>query len=238
MPRSTNAVTYIVFVLLGVSTHLAIIAAAAFFPNRSRAFLDGSLRWLQDHNRVIMIGLGLVFGGMVPRQGSTWFRHRLRSMFSGTDRISARHSVSRRDRPHRRRVDPGLAGTEAARRGRPQRGVHRPRRHRLRTPRLLRQPDLHAEHRRPGRRRPDLRQHEHHRAVLAVAVVHPQRAQPPLESPGLPHQRVDGLPGLRRLHPVRERLPLRNPSGTGLQHLLRRQVAPGPRGVDDRGRPV
>ena len=48
--------------MLGVSTHLAIIAAAAFFPNRSQAFLDGSLRWLQDHNRVIMIALGLVFG--------------------------------------------------------------------------------------------------------------------------------------------------------------------------------
>jgi hypothetical protein len=63
MPRSTNFVTYIVFVLLGVSTHLAIIAAAAFFPDRSRAFLDRSLVWLQNHNRVIMIGLGLVFGG-------------------------------------------------------------------------------------------------------------------------------------------------------------------------------
>ena len=63
MPRSTNFVTYTVFVLLGVSTHLAIIAAAAFFPDRSRAFLDRSLRWLQDHNRVIMITLGLVFGG-------------------------------------------------------------------------------------------------------------------------------------------------------------------------------
>ncbi len=68
--------------------------------------------------------------------------------------------------------------------------------------------------------------------------MHPQRAQPPLESPGLPDQRVDGLPGLRRLHPVRERLPLRDPAGAGLQHLLRREVAPGPRGVDDRGRAV
>ena len=63
MPKSTNAVTYLVFVVLGVSSHLAIIAAAAFFPNRSRAFLDRSLLWLQDHNRIIMVGLGLVFGG-------------------------------------------------------------------------------------------------------------------------------------------------------------------------------
>jgi len=63
MPRGVNAVTYTAFVLLGFSTHLAIIAAAAFFPNQSRASLDRSLRWLQDHNRVIMIALGLVFGG-------------------------------------------------------------------------------------------------------------------------------------------------------------------------------
>ena len=69
MPRSANAVTYIAFVLLGVSTHLAIIAAAAFFPKRSAAFLDGSLRWLQDHNRVIMTALGLVFGGWFLYKG-------------------------------------------------------------------------------------------------------------------------------------------------------------------------
>jgi hypothetical protein len=69
MPRSANFATYIAFVLLGVSTHLAIIAAAAFFPDRSRAFLDRSLLWLQDHNRVIMIGLGLVFGGWFLYKG-------------------------------------------------------------------------------------------------------------------------------------------------------------------------
>jgi Sap, sulfolipid-1-addressing protein len=60
---STNVVIYVLFVILGVSTHLAIIAAAAFFPNRSQASLERSLRWLQEHNRVIMIALGLVFGG-------------------------------------------------------------------------------------------------------------------------------------------------------------------------------
>lgn len=69
MARSANFANYIVFVLLGVSTHLAIIAAAAFFPERSAAFLDGSLRWLQDHNRVIMIALGLVFGGWFLYKG-------------------------------------------------------------------------------------------------------------------------------------------------------------------------
>ena len=69
MARSANFANYTAFVLLGVSTHLAIIAAAAFFPRRSAAFLDGSLRWLQDHNRVIMIGLGLVFGGWFLYKG-------------------------------------------------------------------------------------------------------------------------------------------------------------------------
>ena len=69
MARSANFATYIVFVILGVSTHLAIIAAAAFFPRRSAAFLDDSLRWLQDHNRVIMIALGLVFGGWFLYKG-------------------------------------------------------------------------------------------------------------------------------------------------------------------------
>lgn len=69
MERSANFANYIAFVLLGVSTHLAIIAAAAFFPERSATFLDGSLRWLQDHNRVIMIALGLVFGGWFLYKG-------------------------------------------------------------------------------------------------------------------------------------------------------------------------
>ncbi len=69
MARSTNFATYIAFVLLGVSTHLAIIAAAAFFPRRSASFLDGSLHWLQDHNRVIMIALGLIFGGWFLYKG-------------------------------------------------------------------------------------------------------------------------------------------------------------------------
>ena len=69
MQRSANWATYTAFVVLGVSTHLVIIAAAAFFPKRSAAFLDGSLRWLQDHNRVIMIALGLLFGSWFLYKG-------------------------------------------------------------------------------------------------------------------------------------------------------------------------
>lgn len=69
MPRVDNILTYIAFVLLSVSTHLAVIAAAAFFPHRSKAFLDGTLRWLQEHNRIIMILIGFGFGGWFLYKG-------------------------------------------------------------------------------------------------------------------------------------------------------------------------
>ena len=36
-------------------------------------------------------------------------------------------------------------------------------------------------------------EYAHHCVVLAVALVHPHRAQPPLEPSGLPDQRVDRL---------------------------------------------
>lgn len=62
MARSVNVVTYVAFVLLSASTHLAIVAAAALFPRRSQTYLDRSLRWLQEHDRVIMIVIGLGFG--------------------------------------------------------------------------------------------------------------------------------------------------------------------------------
>ncbi len=66
-----------------------------------------------------------------------------------------------------------------ARKGAPERAVRRARRHRLRPPRLLRQPDRDAELRRARRRRAALHQHAHHGAVLAEPLVHPHRAQPP-----------------------------------------------------------
>jgi hypothetical protein len=49
-------------VLLAVSPHIVIVGIAALVPDRSKALLDRALKWLQDHNRVIMIGLGAVFG--------------------------------------------------------------------------------------------------------------------------------------------------------------------------------
>lgn len=62
LPRSGNATAYLVFIVLGISTHIVIIAAAAFFPEKSSAFLDNSLDWLKNHNRGIMVTLGLGFG--------------------------------------------------------------------------------------------------------------------------------------------------------------------------------
>ena len=60
--RVANIGSYIAFVLLAMSANLLIIAMAAFFPERSRSVLDRTLRWLQDHDRPIVIVVGLVFG--------------------------------------------------------------------------------------------------------------------------------------------------------------------------------
>ena len=79
--------------------------------------------------------------------------------------------------------------------------------------------------------RPALQQHAHDGAVLADALVHSDRPQPPLERHGVHHRRLDRLSGRERLHPVRERLPLRDAAAEGLQHVCARQVAP------DAGRP-
>ena len=141
-------------------------------------------------------------------------------------RVPARRRVSGRHRPDLRRVQPGVAGAPPRPGGRAERPVHRPRRHRLRPARLLRQPDQHAEPRRAGRRRAALQQHAHDRALLAVPLVHPDRPQPPLQRHGLHHRGLDGLPRRQRLHPVRERLALGDPAAARLQHLRHRQVAP------------
>jgi hypothetical protein len=65
MPRPVNIVTYIVFVALASVGNLLIVGLAALFPERSRSLLDRLLRWLQEHDRPIMVFVGLVFG--------TWF---------------------------------------------------------------------------------------------------------------------------------------------------------------------
>jgi Sap, sulfolipid-1-addressing protein len=62
LPRATNIAIYVVFVLLAVSPHVVIVGVIVGMPGRSTALLDRALRWLQGHNRIIMIALGLVFG--------------------------------------------------------------------------------------------------------------------------------------------------------------------------------
>ena len=71
-----------------------------------------------------------------------------------------------------------------------------------------------------------LQQHAHDGALLADSLVHPDRPQPPLERDVLHHRRLHRLPRRQRLHPVRERLPLRDPAAERLQHVRARQVAP------------
>ena len=53
--------------------------------------------------------------------------------------------------------------------------------------------------------RPALQQHAHDGALLADALVHPDRAQPPLERHVLHHRGLDRLSRRQRQHPVRER---------------------------------
>ena len=118
-----------------------------------------------------------------------------------------------------------------AKAGRAQRAVHRAGRHGLRPARLLRQPDQDAEPRRARQGRPALQQHAHDGAVLADPLVHADRPQPPLERDVVHHRGVDRLSRRQRQHPVRERLPVRDPAAARLQHLRDRQVAP------DAGRP-
>ncbi|BBX58908.1 hypothetical protein TM48_03193 [Mycobacterium shottsii] len=62
LPRVGNMASYVLFVLLALSTNLLVVAMAALFPDQSRALLDRIQRWLQDNDRPIMIVVGLGFG--------------------------------------------------------------------------------------------------------------------------------------------------------------------------------
>ena len=57
-----NVVTYVAFVALASSGNLLVVGAAAFLPGRSRSLLDRALRWIQGHDRPIVVAVGLVFG--------------------------------------------------------------------------------------------------------------------------------------------------------------------------------
>jgi len=62
MGHADNVATYVVFVALAATGNLLVIGAAALAPNRSRALLERTLRWIQRNDRYIVIGVGLVFG--------------------------------------------------------------------------------------------------------------------------------------------------------------------------------
>ena len=117
--------------------------------------------------------------------------------------------------------------------------LHCPRRHRLWAVRLLWLTDQHTQPRPAGAERPSLHEHAHHGAVLAVAVLHAERAKPPLQRHGVHHRRVDGLPRLQWRGPVRERVVPRCSCHTGhrlravrLLWLADQHAQPGPAGAE------
>ena len=83
-----------------------------------------------------------------------------------------------------------------------------------------------------------VQQHAHDGALLAEPLVHRHGPQPPRQRDGLHHGARLGLPGLQRRHPVRERVPLGDAGGAGLQHVHGRQVASDAEQPGDRGRAV
>ncbi len=65
MSQPAAIATFLLFVVLAQSVLLAILAIAFAMPERSAAVLDRIAGLLQRYNRVLVVGLGLVFG--------TWF---------------------------------------------------------------------------------------------------------------------------------------------------------------------
>jgi hypothetical protein len=63
--RPASIVVFVVFVVLAVSVHLALVGVAVLMPIRADALLDRASDSLTRHNRIIMIVIGVVFG--------TWF---------------------------------------------------------------------------------------------------------------------------------------------------------------------
>lgn len=57
-----SVMIFLLFVVLSSGTHLAIIVTVASVPNRSAVLLDSLSDWLERHNRVLVIAIGLVFG--------------------------------------------------------------------------------------------------------------------------------------------------------------------------------
>ena len=85
-----------------------------------------------------------------------------------------------------------------AREGLAERLVHRARRHRFRSVRLLWWADRYTGIGCSGRERASLQQHAHHCAVLTEPIVHRHGTEPPQQRHGVCHRVRDGLSGLRR----------------------------------------
>ena len=147
-------------------------------------------------------------------------------------------AVSGCDRADGRRVEPGVADAAAGAGRGAQRGDVRSRRRRVRAAVELRRPGGDPGHRPVRRQRAALHQHAHHRAVLAVAGGHPDRAEPPFARFGHDRGDVDRLPGLQRDPAVRQGHAERDAAAAWLQHVPGRQVAPVAAGARDGGRAV
>jgi len=65
MDRPASIATFLVFVVLAESVHLALLVLTYVLPDRSSAILDRLASLLERYNRILVIGLGLIFG--------TWF---------------------------------------------------------------------------------------------------------------------------------------------------------------------
>lgn len=65
LSQGESILTFLIFVALTESTHLALLGIAYALPARSAALLDRFTALMKNYNRAIMIVLGLVFG--------TWF---------------------------------------------------------------------------------------------------------------------------------------------------------------------
>jgi len=59
---SAAGLTYLGFVVLAQSLVLAVLVVAVVAPRRSDALLERVSVWLDEHDRFIVIGVGLVFG--------------------------------------------------------------------------------------------------------------------------------------------------------------------------------
>ena len=156
----------------------------------------------------------------------------------GDQGIQAGHDIPGTHGPHDRRIGAGLAVAGPRQGRRAERAIHRHRRHGLRPAGLLRLADQHAEHRQAGQERPPVQQHAHDGALLAVALLHPDRPQPSFERDVLHHRGLDRLSRRQWRDPVRERLSVRHAAAAGLRHLLPRQVASHACRADQRRRPL